>query len=102
MSSQGTLSGHLVVISREIATITYRSGPEWDDRFGRKRIVEGSEPSLCPYFMIENYLDHQGESFAMKLDPNTLLYISKVGRFERSVWRGGNALFEGLLVDAEH
>lgn len=66
---------------REIATMTYRSGPEWDDRFGRKRINEDADPSLCPFFMIENYLDYQGESFCMKLDPNTLLYISKV-RYE--------------------
>lgn len=64
-------------LAREIATLTYRSGPEWDDRFGRKRISEGVDPSLCPFFMIENYLDYQGESFCMKLDPNTLLYISK-------------------------
>lgn len=54
----------------EIATITYRSGPEWDQRFGRKmRPVPGAEPSetshavrvpaLCPDFLIETYLDYQ-------------------------------------------
>lgn len=50
----------------EIATITYRSGPEWDLRFGRKLRQEdpshnGSSrtPSLCPDFLIETYLDHQ-------------------------------------------
>ena len=63
---------------REIATITYRSGPEWDDRFGRSRIDGNEEPSLCPTFMIENYLDYQGENFAMKFDPNSLIYMSKV------------------------
>ena len=49
----------------EIATITYRSGPEWDIRFGRK-LRESSEvagttrvPALCPDFLIETYLDHQ-------------------------------------------
>lgn len=64
-------------LAREIATLTYRSGPEWDERFGRKRVDEAEEPSLCPHFMIENYLEHQGENFAYKIDPNTLLYISK-------------------------
>jgi homoserine acetyltransferase len=59
----------------EIATITYRSGPEWDQRFGRKfRELPPSEwtetqpsdglriprpPALCPDFLIETYLDHQ-------------------------------------------
>lgn len=52
----------------EIATITYRSGPEWDQRFGRKvrevpGIPQDSElprvPALCPDFLIETYLDYQ-------------------------------------------
>jgi homoserine O-acetyltransferase len=64
-------------VSREIATLTYRSGPEWDERFGRKRISNDA-PSLCPTFVIESYLEHQGESFSTKFDPNSLLYISKV------------------------
>ncbi|PVD21553.1 hypothetical protein C0Q70_17351 [Pomacea canaliculata] len=63
-------------LAREIATMTYRSGPEWDERFGRKRISE-EDPSLCPTFLIESYLEHQGESFSTKFDPNSLLYISK-------------------------
>lgn len=48
----------------EIATITYRSGPEWDIRFGRQ-LRESSEPegqripALCPDYLIETYLDHQ-------------------------------------------
>lgn len=54
----------------EIATITYRSGPEWDLRFGRKLRDDDASPpkssrdrsrspSLCPDFLIETYLDHQ-------------------------------------------
>jgi homoserine acetyltransferase len=52
----------------EIATITYRSGPEWDIRFGRQmRSIPESDippngirtPALCPDFLIETYLDHQ-------------------------------------------
>ncbi|KAH3682266.1 hypothetical protein WICPIJ_006776 [Wickerhamomyces pijperi] len=62
-------------LSREIATITYRSGPEWELRFGRDRIAE--KPSLCPDFLIETYLDHQGEKFSIEYDPNSLLYVSK-------------------------
>lgn len=64
-------------LAREIATLTYRSGPEWDQRFNRKKIEEDAKPSLCPYFQIESYLNHQGEIFSTKLDPNSLLYISR-------------------------
>ena len=64
--------------SREIATMTYRSGPEWEDRFGLKRIDPNHCPTLCPTFVIESYLEHQGEQFSTKYDPNSLLYISKV------------------------
>lgn len=32
---------------------------------------------LCPDFLIETYLDHQGEQFCLKYDANSLIYISK-------------------------
>ena len=50
-----------LTIIREVATITYRSGPEWEQRFGRKRIDDPPEvsPNLCPEFEIESYLDYQ-------------------------------------------
>ncbi|KAK7094947.1 uncharacterized protein [Littorina saxatilis] len=81
-------------LAREIATMTYRSGPEWDERFGRKRISD-EDPSLCPTFVIESYLDYQGESFSTKFDPNSLLYISKaMDMFDIS--EGYESLEEGL------
>ncbi|KAJ3511357.1 hypothetical protein NMY22_g15676 [Coprinellus aureogranulatus] len=81
-------------LARQIATITYRSGPEWDLRFGRQLRATpppdntvfragGGEahgirtPALCPDFLIETYLDHQGEQFCLKYDANSLLYVSK-------------------------
>ncbi|TFK71767.1 homoserine acetyltransferase [Pluteus cervinus] len=73
-------------LARQIATITYRSGPEWDQRFGRRiRTLpdsvtgkeQSSSPALCPDFLIETYLDHQGEQFCLKYDANSLIYISK-------------------------
>ncbi|KAL5487727.1 CYS2 [Sanghuangporus weigelae] len=88
-------------LARQIATITYRSGPEWEQRFGRQvRTSSPSSPSfssapsscststsqnsrkprtplLCPDFLIETYLDHQGEQFCLKYDANSLIYISK-------------------------
>ncbi|KAJ7498691.1 Alpha/Beta hydrolase protein [Mycena latifolia] len=72
-------------LARQIATITYRSGPEWDARFGRQMrpLPADAEPTaprvpaLCPDFLIETYLDHQGEQFCLKYDANSLIYISK-------------------------
>ncbi|ODH52045.1 homoserine O-acetyltransferase [Paracoccidioides brasiliensis] len=66
-----------VKLAREIATVTYRSGPEWEKRFGRKRADPSKQPALCPDFLIETYLDHAGEKFSLDYDPNSLLYVSK-------------------------
>ena len=64
-------------LARQIATITYRSGPEWEQRFGRLRADEARPPALCPDFLIETYLDHAGEKWCLEYDANSLLYVSK-------------------------
>jgi homoserine O-acetyltransferase len=64
-------------LAREIATVTYRSGPEWEQRFGRRRADPSRQPALCPDFLVETYLDHAGEKFCLEYDANSLLYVSK-------------------------
>ncbi|ODV80431.1 homoserine acetyltransferase [Suhomyces tanzawaensis NRRL Y-17324] len=64
-------------LAREIATVTYRSGPEWEYRFGRNRADELKPPALCPDFLVETYLDHAGEKFCLEYDANSFLYILK-------------------------
>ncbi|KAF2200887.1 homoserine O-acetyltransferase [Delitschia confertaspora ATCC 74209] len=64
-------------LARQIATVTYRSGPEWEQRFGRRRADPSRPPALCPDFLIETYLDHAGEKWCLEYDPNSLLYVSK-------------------------
>ncbi|KAJ3059086.1 hypothetical protein HDU99_006509 [Rhizoclosmatium hyalinum] len=64
-------------LARQIGTITYRSGPEWEMRFGRKRSNPSLKPSLKTDFMIESYLEHQGNKWVGKYDANSLLYISR-------------------------
>lgn len=72
-------------LARQIATITYRSGPEWEQRFGRRMLSQEEEkvpgqpstPRLSPDFLIETYLDHQGERFCLTYDANSLIYLSK-------------------------
>lgn len=63
-------------IAREIGTITYRSGPEWQERFGRERGDDGA-PRLDEDFQVERYLAHQGDKFCLQYDANSYLYISK-------------------------
>lgn len=80
--------------AREIATISYRSGPEWSQRFARQR-RPGARASLCPEFLIETYLDYQGTQACLRYDPNSLLYISKaMDLFDLS--EGFVSLNEGL------
>ncbi len=62
-------------VARGIGTITYRSGPEWQKRFGRTR--EEGVPRLDADFQVESYLAHQGEKFCLQYDANSYLYISK-------------------------
>ncbi|ORY81503.1 Alpha/Beta hydrolase protein [Protomyces lactucae-debilis] len=64
-------------LARQIATISYRSGPEWEHRFGSRRANETLAPAFCPDFLVETYLDHAGEKFIGSYDPNSLLYVSK-------------------------
>ena len=63
-------------IAREIGTITYRSGPEWQERFGRRRVAEGP-PRLDEDFQVESYLAYQADKFCLQYDANSYLYISK-------------------------
>lgn len=64
-------------LAREIATVTYRSGPEWESRFGRIRADESKPVAFCPDFLVETYLDHAGEKFCLEYDANSLLYVLK-------------------------
>lgn len=64
-------------LAREIATVTYRLGPEWELRFGRNRADELQPVAFCPDFLVETYLDHAGEKFCLEYDANSLLYVLK-------------------------
>ncbi|MDE0886162.1 MAG: homoserine O-acetyltransferase [Myxococcota bacterium] len=63
-------------VAREMGTLTYRSGPEWMERFGRQR-PRDCVPRLHEDFQVERYLAYQGDKFCLQYDPNSYLYISK-------------------------
>ncbi|XP_065192754.1 uncharacterized protein LOC135823830 [Sycon ciliatum] len=62
--------------NRMLGMLTYRCGPEWENRFGLKRVTDDM-PSMCPDFEIESYLDHQGHKLGGIMDPNSQMYLSK-------------------------
>jgi homoserine O-acetyltransferase len=64
-------------VARQMGTITYRSGPEWEERFGRQREDDDGPPRLAEDFLVETYLEYQGEKFCRQYDPNSYLYVSK-------------------------
>ncbi|MDQ7088064.1 MAG: homoserine O-acetyltransferase [Acidobacteriota bacterium] len=66
-------------LARQIGTITYRSGPEWDRRFARERRPRpaGSADPFAVDYEVESYLVHQGDRFVDRFDANSYLYLSK-------------------------
>jgi len=72
----GALPENGLRLAREIGTITYRSGKEWQDRFGQGRLSE-DRTGLQHEFQIEKYLSHQGKKWVNNYDPNSMLWISK-------------------------
>jgi homoserine O-acetyltransferase/serine/homoserine O-acetyltransferase len=78
---------HGMVMARKLGLISYRSGAEWDARFGRTSIGEdlsGDQPKpLGLEFAIEGYLECHANRFARCFDPNAYLYLSRcIDRFD--------------------
>ncbi|MCL5072523.1 MAG: homoserine O-acetyltransferase [Actinobacteria bacterium] len=66
-------------IARMIGHITYLSEISMHKKFGRESIKAANSPlsNFISEFEVENYLQHQGESFIKRFDANSYLYISK-------------------------
>ena len=107
---------HGMKLARELATITYRSGPEWEHRFGRKRADPSKPPAFCPdcksHFslfiaisdlevLIETYLDHSGEKWCLQYDANSLLYVSKAMDLFDMSWSAQAALAANRTQNAQ-
>lgn len=66
-------------LARKLGMITYRSGKEWKQRFGRERIA-GERATGDPFaidFEIEAYLEHHAQKFTGEFDANCYLYLSR-------------------------
>ena len=87
----GPLAG--LSTARMLAHITYLSEESLGHKFGRR--LRGKErPDFTPVgveFEVEGYLQHQAESFVVRYDANSYLYITRaVDYYDASVWGDGD------------
>jgi homoserine O-acetyltransferase len=65
-----------MALARGIGQISYRTGAEFDHRFGRR--PQGEEDPLSGgRFAVESYLGYQGEKLARRFDPNSYVVLSE-------------------------
>jgi len=90
-------------IARKIGTITYRSAAEWDERFGRDRLLNPSarHTPFGPEFSVEGYLEAQAERWVRAFDPNCYLYLSRaMDHFDLAAHGGSaEAAFRGSKLE---
>lgn len=74
---------HGMGLARKLGVITYRSGEEWDQRFGRARLDRSDAAPFAPEFQIESYLEAHAQRWGGHFDPCSYLYLSRaMDRFE--------------------
>jgi homoserine O-acetyltransferase len=65
-----------LLTARGIGHFTYRTGEEFEQRFGREAQGE-EEPLKGGRYAVESYLQHQGEKLAKRFDPNSYVILSE-------------------------
>ena len=75
---------HGLAVARMVGHVTYLSDWAMHKKFGRNIQRPTRPEDLFPdFFSVESYLQHQGESFVNRFDPNSYLYITKaLDRFD--------------------
>lgn len=68
-----------LALARMIATISYRSGRQFDQRFGRERVDgrPGRHFSADNAFQVESYLRHQGVKLTARFDPRSYVCLTR-------------------------
>jgi homoserine O-acetyltransferase len=64
-------------LARKLGMISYRSEPEWRERFGRTLQDHYSERLFGMHFNIESYLESAARKFIRNFDPCCYLYLSQ-------------------------
>ena len=78
MPSYGTVPRRGLKVARMMAHITYVSAESLDEKFGRDSRHDGVDAVMTPDFAVEDYLQHQGESFLDRFDALSYLYLSRL------------------------
>ena len=69
---------HGLAVARMVGHVTYLSEFAMTHKFGRQRRLEqGANGDKSSPFSVETYLQHQGENFVKRFDPNSYLYLTR-------------------------
>jgi homoserine O-acetyltransferase len=98
-------------LARKLGMISYRSAPEWLERFGRERADNAGREPFGIEFEVESYLESRARAFAGGFDANSYLYLSRAMDLFDAAEHGGtvdkafkhlrlrNALVVGVETD---
>jgi homoserine O-acetyltransferase len=64
-------------LARKLGMVSYRSEPEWRQRFGRSREVHFAERLFGMHFAVESYLEAAAKKFIRNFDPCCYLFLSQ-------------------------
>jgi homoserine O-acetyltransferase len=64
-------------LARKLGMISYRSEPEWRERFGRQLQDRYNERLFGMHFAVESYLESAAKKFIRNFDPCCYLYLSR-------------------------
>jgi homoserine O-acetyltransferase len=64
-------------LARKLGMISYRSEPEWRERFGRSEQVHFAERLFGMHFSVESYLENASRKFIRNFDPCCYLFLSQ-------------------------
>jgi homoserine O-acetyltransferase len=89
--AHGTVPRSGLRVARMIGHITYLSGDDMSERFGRARRAGAHGFGFGPEFEVESYLRYQGEKFSEYFDANTYLLITRaLDYFDPAAATGGD------------
>ena len=91
-----------LLTARGIGHFSYRTGGEFEERFGRQAQGE-EEPLKGGRYAIESYLQYQGEKLAKRFDPNSYITLSEaMNHHDVGRGRGGIAAALGARAGRGH
>ena len=76
--SEGRRPVQGLAVARMVGHVTYLSEFAMTHKFGRQRQAEqGANGDEAAAFSVESYLQHQGQNFVKRFDPNSYLYLTR-------------------------